>query len=257
MDMNKIDKAEIEAVIKKTDATVGAVATRIPAAKAAFERLGIDYCCGGNCKLKAELQEKGITEEQLIEAIGQTVAAQPSPSSKGWSTASISELIDHILATHHVFMKRELPRIDGLLAKVAGAHGERHGRMLGQLTTTFQGMHDEILQHLAKEEEILFPLIAATDTFMSGEGQRPTCHCGTVLNPIRKMEHEHENAGQALARMRELTADFGLPDDACPTFATLYEALEAMEKDLHEHIHLENNILFPSAAEQEAAMTGA
>lgn len=255
--MSKHDKSEIEAVINAPDATVGGVATRIPSAKAAFERLGIDYCCGGSCKLKAELQEKGITAEQLIEAIGQTVAAQPCPSAKDWSTASISELINHILATHHVFMKRELPRIDSLLAKVAGVHGERHGRMLGQLTTTFQGLHDELLQHLAKEEEILFPLIAATDTFMSGEGQRPTCHCGTVLNPIRQMEHEHENAGQALARMREMTDNYSLPDDGCPTFATLYEALEAMEGDLHEHIHLENNILFPSAIEQEGAMTGA
>lgn len=255
--MDKTDKAEIEAVINKPDATVGDVATRIPAAKVAFECLGIDYCCGGSGKLRAELAEKNITVEQLIEAIQQSEPARASGTDRDWSTTSVTELVDHILTTHHVFMKRELPRIDSLLAKVTAAHGEHHGEMLSELAATFLGLRDEIQQHLAKEEEILFPLITATDIFLSGNGERPGCHCGTVLNPIRQMEYEHENAGRALVRIRELTDNYRLPDDGCPTFATLYEALDSMEKDLHEHIHLENNILFPSAIEQEAAMTGA
>jgi regulator of cell morphogenesis and NO signaling len=257
MDMNKTDKAGIEAVINTPGATVGDVATQIPAAKVAFERLGIDYCCGGNGKLRAELEEQSITVEQLIEAIQAAVFNQPGGTDRDWSAVPVAELADHILTAHHAFMKRELPRIDGLLAKVTAAHGERHGEMLGELAATFQGLRDEIQQHLAKEEEILFPLITATDAFLSGNGGRPGCHCGTVLNPIRQMEHEHENAGRALARMRELTDNYRLPDDGCPTFATLYEALDSMEKDLHEHIHLENNILFPSAIKQEAAMAGA
>lgn len=255
--MNEMNKTEIEAVLNVPNTTVGDVATRIPVAKAAFESLGIDYCCGGSRKLQAELKEKGITVEKLIDAIQQGASARPDRTDRDWSTASVTELADYVLATHHVFMNRELPRIAGLLAKVTSAHVERHGRMLGELAATFQGLRDEIEQHLLKEEQILFPMIMATDAFMSGHGERPVSHCGTVLNPIRQMEIEHENAGQALARMRELTDNYQLPDDACPTFATLYEALEAMEQDLHEHIHLENNILFPSAAELEAAMTGA
>jgi len=255
--MNKYDKSEIEAMINEPDATVGEVATRLPAAKAAFERLGIDYCCGGSGKLRAELADKNITVEQLIEAIQQTEAVRASDTDRDWSTTSVTELVNHILTTHHVFMKHELPRIDGLLTKVTKAHGEQHGQMLGELTAAFRGLRDEIEQHLFKEEQILFPMIAATDAFMSGRGERPVSHCGTVLNPIRQMEFEHENAGQALARMRKLTDNYNLPDDGCLMFATLYEALDAMEKDLHEHIHLENNILFPAAAEQEAAVTGA
>jgi len=255
--MNKIDKSEIKAVFNNPDATVGAVAARVPAAKAAFERLGIDYCCGGNGKLRDELAGKNITSEELIEAIQQAESARSGGADRDWSTASVTELVDHILATHHDFMKRGLPRVEGLLAKVTAAHADRHGGMLGELTATFRGLRDEIEQHLFKEEQILFPMIAAMDAFMSGRGERPVSHCGTVLNPIRQMEFEHENAGEALARMRALTHNYGLPDDGCPTFATLYEALEAMERDLHEHIHLENNILFPSATELEAAMTGA
>jgi len=255
--MNKHDRAEIKAMINEPDATVGDVATRLPAAKAAFERMGVDYCCGGDARLRAELTKMNMSVEQLVEAIEQAESARAAGTDKDWATASISELVDHIMATHHVFMKRELPRIDGLLAKVTAAHGEQHGRMLGELAATFQGLRDEIEQHLFKEEQILFPMIVATDAFMSGRGERPVSHCGTVLTPIRQMEFEHQNAGQALARMRELTDNYRLPDDACPTFATVYEALDAMEKDLHEHIHLENNILFPSAAELEAAMTGA
>jgi regulator of cell morphogenesis and NO signaling len=257
MRMNKADRSEIDAVIADPHATVGDVATRIPAAKEAFERLGIDYCCGGSSELQAALKEKGITEEQVIEAVQKAASPQSGDVDKDWSSASVTELAEHILTTHHVFMKRELPRIDGLLAKVAAAHGERHGRMLGELATTFHRLRDEIEQHLLKEEQILFPMITATDAFMSGRGSRPVSHCGTVLNPIRQMEFEHENAGQALARMRKLTDNYRLPEDACPSFATLFEALEAMEKDLHKHIHLENNILFPSAAELEATMVGA
>jgi regulator of cell morphogenesis and NO signaling len=255
--MHMMDKVAIEAVLNEPDTTVGDVATRIPAAKTAFERLGIDYCCGGGRKLLADLKQKGITVGQLVDAIQQTASDRTDRADRDWSTASVTELAEHVLATHHVFMKRELPRISGLLAKVAAAHGERHGRMLGELAATFQGLRDEIEQHLLKEERILFPMIIATDAFLSGHGERPVSHCGSVLNPIRQMESEHENAGQALARMRELTSNYQLPDDACLTFATLYETLDAMEKDLHEHIHLENNILFPSAAALEAAMTGA
>ena len=255
--MKKTGKAEIEAVLNSPDMTIGDVAKRIPASKAAFERLGIDFCCGGSCKLQADLKEKGITVEQVIDAIQQTEADRPGRTDRDWSTASLTELADHIVDTHHTFMKRELPRVTGLLAKVTAAHAREHGKMLGELAATFQGLRGELDPHLLKEEQILFPMMIAMDAFMAGNGERPVSHCGTVLNPIRQMEFEHENAGQALARMRMLTDNYQIPADACPTFTTLYEALEAMEKDLHEHIHLENNILFPAAVELEAAMPGA
>jgi len=251
------NKLPIESLIMKQSTTVADVATQFPGTKLALEALGIDYCCGGGRALHAELKEKGITNQELIQTIKQHSSMKTGQTRKSWASASVTELVDHILNSHHVYMKKELPRIAALLEKVTRAHAESHGYMLRELSGTFRGLRNEIEQHLAKEEEILFPLIVATDAFLSGEGGRPTCHCGTVLNPIRQMEHEHENAGAALERMRELTQEYSLPDDACPTFGTLYDALQAMERDLHEHIHLENNILFPQSVEQEATLTGA
>ncbi len=250
-------REDIKALYQDANVTIGEAAARIPAIKPAFEQLGIDYCCGGNRKLQAEMEQNSITLDQLVAAMQQTASDASGDKSRDWTSASLTELIEHILITHHVFMKRELPRIGGLLAKVTAAHGKQHGQLLHDLADTFQGLREEIEQHLFKEEEILFPMVVAIEAFMSGNGERPVSHCGTVMNPIRQMEHEHENAGAALVRMRQLANDYQLPDDACMTFGTLYEALAAMEKDLHEHIHLENNILFPAAVELEAATTGA
>jgi regulator of cell morphogenesis and NO signaling len=148
-------------------------------------------------------------------------------------------------------MREALPRLDNLLNTVIGAHGARHGDMLRALRTTFAGLRQEIEMHLMKEEQVLFPYIRQMEESVSRSGAVPPMHCGTVRNPVRQMEAEHENAGEALASMRSLTEDYTLPADACPTFAALYEGLQDMEADLHEHIHLENNILFPRAEQME------
>lgn len=248
---------KIKSLLQDANVTIGDAAARVPAVKAAFEKAGLDYCCGGSRYLQAEMQQHGITLDQLIKAMQQTVSDTPNETHRDWTATSLTELIEHILATHHAFMKRELPRIDSLLDKVSAAHGKQHGQMLHELANTFHGMRDEIEQHLFKEEEILFPMIVSMEAFLAGNAERPVSHCGTVRNPIQQMEHEHESAGQALVRMRELTHNYQPPADACMTFGTLYETLDTMEKDLHEHIHLENNILFPAAVELETAMVGA
>ena len=251
------NRDNIKTLFQDSNVTVGDAAARMPAIKAAFEKVGLDYCCGGSRNLQAEMQQHGITLAQLIEAMEQTTSDSSGETHRDWTAAPLTELIEHILATHHTFMKRELPRIGHLLTKVTAAHGQQHGPMLHELANTFQGMREEIEQHLFKEEEILFPMIVSIEAFLAGNAERPISHCGTVLNPIRQMEHEHESAGQALVRMRELTHNYQLPEDACMTFGTLYETFDTMEKDLHEHIHLENNILFPAAVERESTMTGA
>jgi regulator of cell morphogenesis and NO signaling len=141
-----------------------------------------------------------------------------------------------------------------LLAKVEKAHGAHHGEMLSQLRRTYNAIRAELEPHLMKEEQILFPLIKETQVFVSGGGKKPVTHCGSVANPIRQMEIEHDNAGRELATLRRLTDGYQLPDDACPAFTALYEGFANMEADLHEHIHLENNILFPKSMEQENTM---
>lgn len=223
-----------------------------PETRPVLERLGIDYCCGGAARLADAAEAAGKPLREVAEAVEAAIrnAADAHPE-RNWADAPAGELARHILETHHVFMKRELPRLRGLLDKVIAAHSERHGDALRQLLQTFNGLREEIEAHLYKEEEILFPYILALGAWRPGSGPAPASHCGTVANPIRQMEFEHDNAGQALAKFREITADYALPDDACASFAALYDGLQALERDLHEHIHLENNILFPKSLELE------
>jgi len=123
--------------------------------------------------------------------------------------------------------------------------------MLRGVRKPYDLLHAELDGHLVKEEEILFPAIKEIDAFVTGKGERPFVHCGSVANPIAQMEAEHENAGSALVDIRRETDNYTLPADACQTFAAFYEGMEALEADLHEHIHLENNILFPKSIKQE------
>jgi regulator of cell morphogenesis and NO signaling len=136
----------------------------------------------------------------------------------------------------------------------SGYISEQHGALLNKLQELFDALEAELAEHLQKEEQILFPAIKGIDFFVSGNGTRPEFHCGTIDNPIRQMMLEHDNAGGVLAEMRQLTDNYQLPADACRTFGALYDGLQALEADLHEHIHLENNILFPKSIEQEKTM---
>jgi len=241
-----------------TKATVGEVAVKHPEAKLVFEKLGIDYCCGGAAALEVAAEKSGHSVREVVSEIEKAIGAgEESPEDrKDWSEARAKDLAEHILGTHHVFMKSQLPRLTDLFEKVIAAHGEKHGEMLRSVREVFFDLKAEIEAHLMKEEQILFPYILALDDYVTQGGARPVSHCGTVRNPIRQMEHEHENAGRALEWMRELTSDYALPEDACASFEALYEGLKQMEADLHEHIHLENNVLFPKSEALEDKALG-
>jgi regulator of cell morphogenesis and NO signaling len=244
-----IMKHEIEKNI-----TVGDLIVQYPQLRQSLESLGIDYCCGGKKPLSIAVDEAGLHWNAVEAALTDALAAQPQADTRDWNPAPLSELADHILDKHHVFMWEQLPRLDGLLAKVEKAHTEHHSEMLAQLRSHYSTLRTELESHLTKEEQILFPLIKQTDAYVNGNGAKPVAHCGSVANPIRQMEFEHDEAGKELVAMRKLTDGYLLPPDACPTFAALYEGLAAMEDDLHEHIHLENNILFPKSMAQEATI---
>jgi regulator of cell morphogenesis and NO signaling len=234
------------------ETTVGEIAAKWPVVREAMERLGIDYCCGGKHTLAEAAAEKGVDLERVMAAINEAVEQGGSAEDqRDWTTAGLTELADYIEARHHTFMKEQLPRISTLLMKVKRAHGERHGTMLVELDDVFVGLREEIESHLMKEEQVLFPYIRQIESAVAAGQEMPRMHCGSIANPINQMEHEHEEAGKALAQMRILTGNYTPPPDACPTFCTLYEALEAMERDLHEHIHLENSVLFPKARDLE------
>ena len=233
--------------------TVGELAARYPHMRKTLEKWGVDYCCGGKHDLKTAAAEKSVNLDGLLAALNAAIKEGPSAASEeqDWTSVTLTELADHIEAKHHSFMKEQLPRLSMMLAKVKRAHGEKHGEMLTELEDVYLSLRDEIESHLMKEEKILFPYIRQIEAYAKTAGPKPEVHCGSIANPIAQMEFEHDNAGNALEQMRKLANNYAVPEDGCNTFAALYEGLAAMEADLHEHIHLENNILFPKAIELE------
>lgn len=235
--------------------TVGDVVVKYPGLRQSLEKLGIDYCCGGKRPLTEAAKAAGVEWSKVEKTLVAALAAPPQRAdTTDWNTVSLTVLTDHILDKHHVFTKEQLPRLDDLLARLQRAHADHHGKMLKVIRQAYEPLRAELDDHLMKEEQILFPAIKDIDAFMTGKGKRPVVHCGTIANPIAQMEAEHESAGNALVEIRQLTDDFTLPSDACQTFAAFYEGMEALEMDLHEHIHLENNILYPKSLKLEAEM---
>jgi regulator of cell morphogenesis and NO signaling len=237
------------------DTTVGDLVVRHPLLRPYLEQLGLDYCCGGKKSLLEAAHQAGQNWPTVMAVLQRALELEPEGNvGTNWNTAPLIRLADHIVAKHHAFTKEQLPRLDGLLSKVQNAHGAQQGEMLGHLRRVYGALRAELEAHLIKEEQILFPAIKGIDAFMSGIGDRPVFHCGSIFSPIRQMEYEHDSAGKALAELRQITDNFRLPADACPTFEALYDGLKDLEADLHEHIHLENNIFFPRSVGREEEM---
>jgi regulator of cell morphogenesis and NO signaling len=232
-----------------TNQTVRELAVHVPGAARIFETVGIDYCCGGNRSLRDACEAAGVDVETIVASL-RSLEAHHTETGFAPATATLAALMDHIVDTHHEFTRSELARLDKLVAKVVAAHGERHPELVS-LQELFDAMRDDLLPHMMKEEQILFPYIRSLERAVSANRSAPIPPFGTVRNPVRMMTMEHEAVGELLVRARELTGGYAPPADACVSYRTLYEALEALERDLHEHIHLENNILFPRAAEME------
>ncbi len=213
------------------DTTLAELATRIPAASRVFRREGLDYCCSGNRSLAEACRTRGLDADTLLREI----ESDPSPASPaaGWSTRPLPELVEHILVRYHEPLRRELPELMELARKVERVHAEKPSVPKG-LHDHLAMMHADVLDHLLKEEHVLFPMILA------GQGRQSGA-------PVQVMEHEHKDHGRNLARVRELTGDLTPPDEACTTWRALYLRLAALESDLMDHIHLENNVLFPRA----------
>ncbi|HLG16235.1 MAG TPA: iron-sulfur cluster repair di-iron protein [Blastocatellia bacterium] len=232
--------------------TVREVAVEVPGATRVFEKFGIDYCCGGSATLRDACARAGITIDEVNQAMdGGSEEAAPIPD-VDWATAPLTGLTSYIIAKHHTFTSEELNRLGLLLGKVCSVHGANHPEML-RIQDLFASLTRELLPHMMKEERVLFPYIDEMDEAVRSNRAKPHPFFGTVQNPIRMMMQEHETAGEVLRQIREASNNFAVPSDACFSFQTLYPALEAFEADLHQHIHLENNILFPRAAEMESA----
>ncbi len=229
------------------ETTVRDIALEQPASIRVFERFGIDYCCGGRKPLTEACQERSVEPRAVLEAIEEAVAAT-GEQAKDWTQVKLEAICNHIKDTHHAYIRAELPRLEMLADKVVSRHGDSHPE-LEQIQQLIASVGQELLQHLNKEEIVLFPYITNLERNLANCGPRPLGCFGAVRNPIHVMMAEHDAAGEAMARMHSLSNEFTPPESACPTYRGFYQALEEFEKDLHEHVHLENNILFPRAIE--------
>lgn len=234
--------------------TVRDVATEFPQSTRLFERLEIDYCCGGNRGLAEACAQAGVDVDQLMKMLTEVTESTVQEGALDFQNAPLPELITHIIDTHHVFTRSEMERIQSLGDKVLAAHGGNHPELV-HVDELISRLCADLKPHMFKEEQVLFPFIVALSEAAGQNRTAPFAPFGTVNNPIRMMMREHDTAGQILRELRALTSDYKVPADACITYQTLYQALENFEKDLHQHIHLENNILFPKALDLENGLT--
>lgn len=231
--------------VTTTTKTLAEVAGVSQAAVRILEQYGLDYCCGGQQPFEEACTAKGLDPAAVLEEIERAQRAEPP--ARDWQTAPLDELVDHIVKTHHEYLKLELPALGQRLSKVLEVHGAREPEMWNRLAEVFGDLRAELELHMHKEEAILFPFIEQYAKAEAEGRPLPRPPFGTVANPIAVMEREHAGAGEALVELRTLTRNYELPSYACNTVRALYQGLPALEKDLHVHIHLENNILFPRA----------
>lgn len=234
------------------DITVGDIVARYPGALPVFERLGIDYCCGGGRRLDEAASASGVGWQEVAAQIGAALAAAAdSPAQPSWADAPLTDLMGHIVGRYHGKLRELMPMLSQMGDKVINAHGERHPEVR-DVASTFAGLRNDLESHMMKEEHVLFPFIEQLE---SGLGHRHPM-LGHISSPIAMMMQEHDGAGAALATLRTATASYTSPPDGCTTFTGYYDQLAVLERELHEHIHLENNILFPRAAALEARVIG-
>lgn len=219
------------------DRTVGEIVAENPSQARVFQSYGIDFCCQGGRTLREACTLKGIGLESVIEQL-EAANAIPNEPENNPALLPPVELIEHIVNKHHAFLRADLPRIHAMAERVATVHGG-HTPALVEVFHVFRAMAEELDSHMLKEEQILFPAIRA---LCAGSGG-----VMPLDGPVACMLQEHDEAGAALARMRELTNGFTPPAEACNTYRALFAGLAELEEDLHRHIHLENAVLFPQA----------
>lgn len=231
--------------------TVRELALENFAATRVFEKLGIDYCCGGGQSIEQACRTANVRVDEVmksIEAAGRSVPA--SSEDRRWQQEPLAGLIAYIQDHHHQYTREEIARLNPLFEKVCSVHGKNHPE-LKQMKEVFHGLAGELTMHMMKEEMVLFPYVLRIEEARTRNGPAPAAPFGSVKNPVAMMVHEHDSAGEALRALRQASHGYVAPEDACLSFKTLFNALAEFEADLHQHIHLENNILFPRAIEME------
>lgn len=233
----------------KTNETIGEMVTKDFRKAEVFKKFGIDFCCGGKKTLSETCQRKGIDVvevEKELKAIDESNTTQ----TLDFKVMPLDQLADYIVEKHHKYVVDAIPVIEEYFTKLVRVHGERHPE-LKEIFSKFINVKSELTTHMYKEENILFPFIKSLVS-KKNNGEMITSHFGSVKNPINMMEHEHETVGEFFEEINELTNNYNPPADACATYRIGFLKLKEFEDDLHVHIHLENNILFPKAIELES-----
>jgi regulator of cell morphogenesis and NO signaling len=234
-----------------TNQTVRDIASENPGAVRVFEKYGIEYCCGGKVPLAEACAAKGLNFDDVLASL-KSAAIPAAPGEKDWAGESLTSLAAHIVDTHHAYVSREVPRLNELAAKVVSRHGDTR-QELAEIQAKLAELGEELIEHQGKEEVVLFPYIGKFERHAAGSGAKPRNCFGSIVNPIAMMTRDHDFAGNLMGEIRKLSQDYAPPDGACPTFRAFYAGLHEFEEDLHQHIHLENDILFPRAVALEAS----
>lgn len=228
------------------------IALASPAARQVLEDAGLDYCCGGGKSLHEACLHADVPDEDILKRLREN-SRDISPDDANWASAPLRDLTRHIFETHHRYVRDAIPRIRTLLDKVGAKHGEKHPEITG-IQTLFIEVGQEMIMHMQKEEQILFPYIDALEKAKSTHSSVEPPFFQTVRNPIQAMMQEHDSAGDLVKQIRKASFEYKAPADACTSYKALYQDLQRFEVDLHQHVHLENNILFPRAVELESAL---
>jgi regulator of cell morphogenesis and NO signaling len=232
-----------------SESRLRAIALAQPATIRVFERFHLDYCCGGNRPLAEACAEKGIAAETVLAALAEATA-NVEPCVQDFARTTLAQLIRHIVQTHHAYVRGELPRLLPMAESSVAKHSPIYPE-IDMVDRQLRQLADELIFHLNKEERILFPYIEALEQSHLNDGPVPHACFASMESPVQAMLNEHDAAGALLREMRSATRDFAPPPGACPTLVGLYHGLDAFERDLHRHVHLENNLLFPRAIAME------
>jgi regulator of cell morphogenesis and NO signaling len=226
------------------------IAAANPRATRILEQAGVDYCCGGNKSLHDACAHVGVSEEEITERLREN-NADVEPADKNWASAPLGDLTQHIREKHHRYVREAVQRVPALLTRVKTKHGNNHPE-IAEIEDLFLKIGRDMTMHMQTEEQILFPYIEALGRAANGEAVLEPPFFQTVRNPVQAMMEEHDAAAALVNRIHAASSAYTPPANACASYQALYRDLQEFEADLHEHVHLENNILFPRAIEMEA-----
>ena len=230
---------------KFADMTIGEIVAEDYRTSRVFERHGIDFCCGGKTSISVACKEKGIDESVLLDEI-EGIKKEAADRSSNYASWEIPFLTDYIVNIHHTYLKDNTGQIAANARKIAEVHGKYHPEVI-EIATIFEKIATDMAAHLLDEENVFFPALKRLDS-AAKKGETPdAADVATVRSVLAQLGHEHDEIGDAVHRIRALAKSFEVPDDVCPTFRITYLALNEFEDDLHKHVHLENNVLFPKA----------